>query len=166
MARVRVQVPVEPNSASADNTTPAPGLNGLPFKFTPKNVLILLGIIVVIGFLISLLHDRSQLKNQVNQLSSQASGSDDTQKYQAAVTKLVEVPDGIVPTVKTPTDAELTQLKQDPTYKDTKTGDVFLVYKNPDGSLYVVIYRPTVNKVVLATVGSSGTSNTQTKTKP
>lgn len=136
-----------------------------------KTNLAIAGILLVVLFvlitLISLLNDRKHLKNEVTKLSSSQTtpaATNDAQKYQDAVSKLVEVPAGITPRIETPNDEKLNQLKQaNSLYKDAKNGDIFLVYSNPDKSIFLVIYRQSNNKIVLAVLD---TSQQAQKTKP
>lgn len=173
MARVRVQVPVD----QAEAQQPAPEVpqpiapQSAPVQprqfITPKN-LKLAGVLIlaaaVVFLLFSLMHQKKVLKQEVDKLSTTQSTSQADAKYQQNVAKVVEVPAGITPQTKTPTDAELSQLSKDnPIYKSTKSGDVFLVYTNPDKSLYVVIYRPSTGKVILATAGSQPAAPVNTK---
>lgn len=124
--------------------------------------------VVILIVLFSVLHQRNQLKSQVNELSTgQNSGTDDTQKYNALVSKIVDVPNGVTPQVRVLADSDISQLSADNTlYKSAKTGDVFLLYQKPDKNLFLIVYRPSSGKVVLATLGSSGTSAATQPTTP
>ncbi len=160
MARVRVQVPAQPQQ-------PAPSTDqshqvALP-QINAKKAIVIIGTIGVIIFMWLLISDRNHLKHELAQGSTNQS-QNDTQKYQSAVADLVETPNGVTPVVSTPTQDKLTQLiSENALYKNTKAGDVFLYYKNSDNSALVVVYRPASHKVVLVIQGDAPNANTTTK---
>lgn len=157
MARVRVQVPVgqpeqpqQPEVQADGSQIPGPRARQL---FTRSNLVIAGVVFVVVIVMFSLLSDRKKLEDKVNKLSTTQATTpqNDAQKYQDAVSKLVEVPSAVTPTVKVPTQDEITSLSKDNgLYSTAKVGDVFLVYINQDKSLFLVIYRPSDSKVILA----------------
>ena len=157
MARVQLQVPIKQPAPQP----PAPVKTPISQQKMLTIAVVAL-VVIVLVVIVMLLKDRNHLQQQVNQLSTtQTNSGSDTQKYQAAVNKLVETPSGVTPTVKTPSADEIAQLsKNNVLYKDTKAGDVFLLYTNPDKSLYLVIYRPSTGKILLATQASQDTSTT------
>lgn len=163
MARVRIQVPVEPQQQPSPEThreIPVPHLDA-------KKLLYVAGALIIVGLLFVLINDRNHLQSELKKESSQTQSGD--QKYQAEVAKLVEVPAGVTPQVKMPSNSDLAKLvSQNSLYKDAKNGDVFLVYTNPDKSIFLVIYRPGNHKVVLAILDTSQqqSSQTQNNTKP
>ncbi len=156
MARVRVQVPVDqlpashqPHAALHEHAHPQPLLTK---NRLAVGVAVLFLIVVVL--LVSVMNDRNKLKQQVDNLATpgQAANTDQTaQRYNEEVGKLVEVPSGVSPAVKTPTQAELEQLKKgNSLYNSAQVGDAFLIYTKSDKSLFLVIYRPTSHKIILA----------------
>lgn len=155
MARVRVEVPVEPKQQSAPEThqqITVPRING-------KKLLFLVGALVVVGLIFVLINDRNHLKNELKKESSQTQS--DTQKYQNEVAELVEVPDGTTPKVQTLTDTAVQQLaSKDAAFKSAQAGDVVLVYDKKDNTRFVVIYRPSSKKVILATAASVTAAST------
>lgn len=162
MARVHIQEPIEEPVAQQQTEVVAPAqepsrraVNFLSRKNIISGAIVVVALLVIF-MLFSLMQDKNKLKSEVNKLSNgQTSAASNEEKYQTEVAKLIEVPEGVKPQVKTPTEAEITQLVAgNPIYKNTKTGDAFLIYTYPDKSIFVVIYRPSTNKVILATLGS------------
>lgn len=181
MARVMVKIPDETDTKPVSDVqapaAPQPPVSPDPGGVKPrvsKNNLIIgtvtVVVIIVIFMFLSLNNDKKHLKDEVNKLSSsQASTTpqNDALKYQDEISKIVDVPQGITPAAKILSDTEINQLSKDnPIYKSAKNGDAFLLYTYPDKSLFLVVYRPSTHKVVLATLGSQQTSTTPTKTTP
>ncbi|MBA3758418.1 hypothetical protein H0X10_02190 [Candidatus Saccharibacteria bacterium] len=169
MARVRVQIPVD--QSAAQQSFPAEHTSQNPRQLmTRKNIItgaIVLVLLAVILLLFSLMNQKKDLEKKVDKLSSGQNSQDDTQKYQDDVSKIVDVPSEITPVVSTPDDAKISQLSKDNSlYKDAKSGDVFLLYTNPDKSLYLVIYRPSIGKVILALSQVSQQSTPTNTTQP
>lgn len=163
MARVQVQVPVEPKQA--DRQVPESHVVTVP-RIGSRKALYIGGVLLVIIVLGVLINDRNNLKNELKKESS-SQAQNDNQKFQNEVAKLVHVPAGVTPTVKTPTSDELTKLiNQNALYKNAKADDVFLVYNNPDKSIFLVIYRSSTHKIVLAVLDTSQQSNQADKPKP
>lgn len=153
MARVQVQVPVEPGQKPTEATHRE---IALPY-FDAKKLLYIGGALVVMVLLFVLINDRNHLKSELKKESSTT--QNDTQKYQNEVATLVEVPAGITPKSQTLTDTALQQLAaKDAAFKNAQAGDVVLVYDKTDNTRYVVIYRPSSKKVVLATAATVTTS--------
>lgn len=166
MARVKVQVPIDqtaaPQTAAPEvlvQPPPAPRRQ----LITKNNVAILVVIVLVLGFLINQANDKKHLQNQLNKLSTAQADNPqtDTQKYNDAVSKLVSVPSGVNPDVRVLTQDTLNQLPKDNIlYSSAKIGDVILLYKNTDNSLFIVIYRPSAQKIILATSGTQSNQPT------
>lgn len=155
MARVSIQVPVDPPEEQ-QTTQVAPNKRS---PLTRKNLitgLVAILMLVVIFLLFSLMNQKKELKQQVDKLSSgQAGTNQDNQKYQAEVGKLVAVPDGVVPTITTLTQDSIDQvLKQNPTLSAAKPNDAILIYTRQDKTFFLVIYRPSTQKIILAIEGS------------
>lgn len=168
MARVRVQVPVDQTAEHQPEFEPAgEHQHNTPVRlFNRNNAAIGLLILIVLIVVTSLLNDRKKLENKVNQLStSQGSNAQtDTQKYQDAVSKLVEVPANITPAVSILTPDSIKQLPNESILQTSaKAGDVILLYKVNESNSFVVMYRPSNNRVVLATASTSNNSSNSTK---
>lgn len=173
MARVRVQVPVEPDMVKPEppqseiqSSNPSSGTRRQ--LLTRNNILVGIVLLAVVIFIFNLLSDRKKLEDKVNKLSTNQSSNpqNDAQKYQDAVSKLVEVPNGSMPAVKIPTQDEITSLSKDNSlYNTAKPGDVFLIYTNQDKSLFLVIYRPSSGKVILAAQASQQSTATPAQAK-
>lgn len=154
MARVRVQVPVEKSaihheSASSQSSTQTN-------RLMTKNNLLVGGAVVIVILVGLLINDRNHLKNELKKESSSQNTQTDAQKYQEAVSKLVEVPGGVIPSVSVLTEETIKQLPKDSILQSSaKVGDAILLYKQSDSYSFVVIYRPSGDKVVLATASSS-----------
>jgi hypothetical protein len=160
VARIKVGVPVEPmmsRSSMPVASQPAPRKK----NFAAAGLLIAAAFIAFLVF--SLVQDRNNLKQQVTKLSSGPTTQSDGQKLNADVAKLIEVPQGVVPVVKTPSAADIEQLaKENDLYKNARAGDAFLLYAQADSSLFLVIYRPSTNKVILAAPASVGQASQTT----
>lgn len=155
MARVKIQVPVEPTEQPTDATHRQIALP----HFEAKKLLYIGGALVIVILLLVLINDRNHLKSELKKESSTT--QNDTQKYQSEVAALAEVPVGITPKSQILTDTALQQLaSKDTAFKNAQSGDVVLVYDKTDNTRYVVIYRPTTKKIVLATAATV-TTNTQ-----
>lgn len=192
MARVSVQVPIEQSEPEAEaqnyepindanyqsvsnQATPSPAAQPVyaprPSLVTGKRLTLagfVVLVIIVFAFMV-VLKDRNQLKQQVKQAATQASTpANDALKYKEAVSKLVDVPSDVTPLANTPPEAEITKLKsENPIYANVKTGDVFVIYTLTDKSLFLVVYRPGVNKIILATAGNQASStSTPTGSQP
>lgn len=180
MARVSVQVPIEEpvetqnsepiNDAStqavSNQVTPPPAAQPVyaprPSLITGKRMTIagfVVLVIIVFAFM-AVLKDRNHLKQQVKQAATQpTTPASDALKYKQAVGKLVDVPSDVTPVANTPSEADITKLKtENPIYANVKTGDVFVIYTLTDKSLFLVVYRPGVDKIILATAGNQSSS--------
>lgn len=159
MARVRVNVPVEPPKPV--ETTNTSKQITLP-HFNIKKVLYVGGAIAIAILLFVLIQDRNNLKNELSKGSTQT--QNDVQKYQSEVASLVEVPAGITPKAQPLTDTALEQLAtKDIAFKNAQAGDVVLVYEKTDNTRFIVIYRPSSKKVILATAATTPTAPIKTQ---
>lgn len=174
----RVKVPVQPSADQVEEKKPTvftqhpsvstnevnqPTPNTVGQHASKRTLYIGVGLgVVILFFLISLVNDRNQLKQEVEKLStSQGTQTQSNQKVVDDVAKLVDVPAGITPAVKTPSGSEIAQLSKDNSlYKSAKAGDAFLLYTEQDSSLFLVIYRPSESKVVLAAPANVGQQTT------
>lgn len=172
MARVSVKVPLEslqqpaqPVVAQQAAAAPAPA------KQSNKQWLVYGGVaLLVIALLAVFINDRRHLKQEVTKLSTNQTtttgAQDAAAKYGPEVANAVTVPTGITPIANTPSEADLTKLKADnPIYSNAQAGDVFMIYTQPDKTLFLVVYRPGTKKVVLATVGSTAAATNISNTK-
>ena len=167
MARVKVQVPIEQNEVEHDQQygSSRRSPRGYLSNRDKRKTLAAVAILAVIIIIAALLNNQRHLNQQISKLNSnQNSSTDQNQKYQDDVARLVNVPEGVKPQVKVPTDTELAQLvKENSIYKNTQSGDVFLVYTTSENNLFVVIYRPSSQKVILATQASQSPAQTTKK---
>lgn len=170
MARVRVQVPIDRLPPSQPETSVEPIVNQHGTKQLLNRTNVLVAAIAVLALcliiiLFFLLHDRNQLKQQVSKLSTTQNSNPqaDVLKYQTAVSKLVDVPTSVTPQVTVLTSDSINQLPKGSVLQTSaKVGDAVLLYKVNATNSFVVIYRPSNDKVIIATASTS-TSNTTTK---
>jgi hypothetical protein len=176
VARVTVRVPPEAlQPAARPAVVQQPPASSPPPSRQPSSATKYLlyggGVLLVLVLVILLVNDRRHLKQEVNKLSSttQADNKDQNegQKYQEEVSKLIEVPQGVTPLANTPSQDDLAKLQADnPIYKTVQAGDVFLIYTLEDKSLFLVVFRPTTHKIVLATAGSQQSAAAPAATQP
>ncbi len=123
-----------------------------------KNLVFVLSIITLLGVGIAAFsfyqYNKTQKELQAMKKSSAASqkaGSDQVSKIVAEVGKIFKLPDGEVPTMATISDVN--KLKDQPFFKNSKNGDILLVY-NKAGK--AILYNPTDKKIVeVAPVGDT-----------
>jgi hypothetical protein len=176
VARVTVRVPPEalqPALRPVGQQTPAasPPPPSRQSSSGAKYLLYGGGMLLVLVLVILLVNDRRHLKQEVNKLSSTTQADNKTQndgqKYQEEVSKLIEVPAGVTPLANIPSQDDLAKLQSDnPIYKNVQAGDVFLIYTLEDKSLFLVVFRPTTHKIVLATAGSQQSTPAPAATQP
>lgn len=123
-----------------------------------KNLILFLSIITLIGLGIAAFsvykYTRMQKELQAIKKSttaSQKTNNDQMSKIVAEVGKIYKLPEGEVPTMATISDVN--KLKDQPFFKNSKNGDILLVY-NKAGK--AILYNPTEKKIVeVAPVGDT-----------
>ena len=140
MARVRVEVPVEPKSEQAVPPTHNQNRNspgGLPMKK------LLVGFVAILGilFVLNLIQERNRLAQELEGKN----GSKDTSEIVRVLSRSIELPADELPESRVIEDAgKFTE--QNPSLSDIKDGDVLLFYPKDQK---VVVYRPGTKKAVV-----------------
>ena len=111
-----------------------------------KAALPLLGILVVLGIALapSIYFYKKYQEAQKAATNPTESAQKEAEKLIAAVSKIMELPEGEVPTVATVSDED--KLKENQFLARAKNGDKILIYK--DQVKKAIIYRPSTGKIV------------------
>lgn len=155
MARVKVQVPIDqPEQVLAAPPEPATPQSQAP-RISPSlkrnfKLVAVVGLAVILVFV--LLNDRNQLKKQLKEQATTKTAvpSNDAQKYQEEISKIVEVPIGQTPSLISVKDAK-SLAAENQFFKNAQDGDVVLLYVSQDKSVRAILFRPSTHKVVEAT---------------
>ncbi len=138
----------EPATASPVAQAPVTGRSHLDYKkfIFPGSFVILLALIILV---ISLVNDRSQLKQENSRLSSQTQKSTQDQSNKEAedlkkeISQYLELPADEVPTVATVVDAN--KVKGQSFFVNAQNGDKVLLFAT---SGKAILYRPGTKKIV------------------
>lgn len=122
-----------------------------------KNLVLVLSIITLIGLGVAAFsfYEYSKTQKELQAIkksttASQKTTNDQVSKIVAEVSKLIKLPEGELPTMATISD--INKLKDQPFFKNSKNGDILLVY-NKAGK--AILYNPTDKKIVeVAPIGS------------
>lgn len=124
-----------------------PGKNTDGIVITRKALMrIIVGALILLLLVIAIANRETADTPNVGE---QKSGQTEAQKYEAELSKLVDLPLGKTPTFSTVDDAPKLAAKSPTLFKNAQNGDVFLVYINEDKSGKVVLYRPSTKKIIL-----------------
>lgn len=124
-----------------------------------KNLVSTLAILAIIGIGISafLFYQYQKTQKELQAIkkittASQGANNDQLSKILAEVSKIMKLPEGEVPTMATISDVN--KLKDQPFFKNSKNGDILLVY-NKAGK--AILYNPADKKIVeVAPIGDAG----------
>lgn len=148
MARIKVEVPVQPEATGpqqtpvhqgGENHGPAPKSNSLPYKKFFLLAAIVFGILFVSG----LYQERNRLREEVNQNKSGVQ-TGDVDQIVTELSKTIELPTSETPQMRTIENAA-TFKEQSPVFSDINDGDVWLFYPKSGKQVF---YRPSTKKVI------------------
>lgn len=186
MARVKVKVPVEePNEPEAAKEVAAEGeeqeqavshqgeVQAPPpaahrVVAIPKQLVYLLAVIVILLvalIVVSISRGDKGDNADSKQSSQQQSANDMATKYHDEVKDYLALPTDKPLEYADVKDAAKLKEKNPTVFKSAENGDVVLFYQNPDKSLQVVLYRPSIKKVITYIDGVNQNADPQSTTQ-
>lgn len=164
MARVRIKVPLEDESAQKksdislvpDIPRPTVQRKGSILK---RSLLITAGILLFI-FMFNLINERNRLQKEL----ATNTDSQNTEEIVKILSKGIEIPEDEIPNTRTLDEAAVQALaRQNPALADLKVGDTLMLFEK---SSKIVIYRPSTKKAVVVIKYVPQTSQSPSQQNP
>ena len=118
-------------------------------------IIVILLVITVVAGALFFLHSRSEASKNLSE-TNQPSAQDEVKKLAQEVGKLIDLPEGEVPTIATVTD--INKLKDQTFFQKAKNGDKVLIYSK---ARKAILYDPVAKKVIDVAPINLGSSSAQ-----